>query len=113
MDRDRFVVSSAIDNIHGTFRVYILSMVRRTFVERKIKGSKVVTGVQSKCCLLPLECDCAIRARGLYKPASATPETCTLSLDWTCERTRRSVVCAAQFMDSPRICIYFAPFRYT
>ena len=66
---------------------------------------------QSKCQdhgLLTLECDCTIRARGLYKPASQLAlhlrETCSLSLDWTCERTRQSVVCTAQSMDCPRIC---------
>ena len=54
--------------------------------------------------LLTLECDCAILAHGLYKPASTTPETCSLSLDWTRERTRRSVVCAVQSMDCLGIC---------
>ena len=39
----------------------------RTFVERKTKGSKVVTRSQS---VEITECDCANRARGLYKLAS-------------------------------------------
>ena len=56
MDRDRFV-----------------EFVQRTFVEQKTKGSKVTGDTQSKCRdhgLLTLECDFAIRAHGLYKPAS-------------------------------------------
>ena len=46
-------------------------------VERKTKGSKVVTAVEMPRdhCLFTFECDCAICARDLYKPASATPET--------------------------------------
>ena len=66
MDRDGFV-----------------EFVQRTFAEQKTKGSKVVTrsrGAEITAYLYTLECDCAIRARGLYKPASATPETCSLSL---------------------------------
>ena len=56
MDRDGFV-----------------EFVRWTFVERKTNGSKVATGMHSKCrnhSLLTLECDCTIHACGLYKPAS-------------------------------------------
>ena len=65
MDRDGFV-----------------EFVQRTLVERKTKGSRVVTRSQS-----------------------AEIKICSLSLDWTCERTRQSVVCAAQSMDCPQICI--------
>ena len=65
MDRDGFV-----------------EFIQRTFIERKTKGSKVVTHSRSA---EIAECDCAIRACGLYKLASyvpsATPETCSLSLD--------------------------------
>ena len=46
MDRDGFV-----------------EFVQQTFVERKTKGSKVVTRSRSA---EVTECDCAIRARGLY-----------------------------------------------
>ena len=50
MDRDGFV-----------------EIVQLTFVEWKTKGSKAVTHSRSA---EITECDCAIRARGLYKPAS-------------------------------------------
>ena len=40
-----------------------VEFVQRTFVERKTKSSKVVTRSRSA---EITECDCAIRARGLY-----------------------------------------------
>ena len=50
----------------------LVEFVQRTFVERKTKRQQG-GDTQSKCrdhSLLTLECDCTIRARGLYKPAS-------------------------------------------
>ena len=72
MDRDGFV-----------------EFVQQTFVERKTKDSKVATHSQGTEITAYL-CWNAI-AQSMHLAcinqllASATPETCSLSLDWTCE----------------------------
>ena len=81
-----------------------IEFVQQTFVEDKRQQGGDTLSRYRNHSLLTLECDCAILAHGLYKPASTTPETCSLSLDWTRERTRRSVVCAVQSMDCLGIC---------